>query len=226
VTDNEYIKSIIKSLDDDLVRAQYDLAIYVTARTDSKEIKPTITKKLRTDSRLAGNRIAIFNHIDLIIQQDAVQTICRMMDKRSDVKSFHVLINKANSSQDKLLESAKNQYQRAETNPTHKALQNALVEERIVAIKKFIEIENELRNSDDFKKLKHLRDEVLAHRSKKPRSSKAHIEMVFNCLEKLEELLSLSYLIFLETDYRTRTGYKFAQKHATNFWQLTFDIED
>lgn len=226
MTETEYIQSIIQSLDDDLVRAQYDLAIWVTARTESQEIKSKIKEKLHSDSRLAGNRIGIFNHIDLIIQQDAVQTICRMMDLRNDVKSFNVLIKKIKSSEDKLLGLAKNQYLRAGTDPTHKILQDRLVEESVISIQQFIKLEKELRDSDDFKKLKHLRDEVLAHRSKKPRSSKAHIEMLFNCLEKLEELLRLSYLIFLQTDYRTKNGYKFAQKHAKNFWQLTFDVED
>jgi len=192
--EDEYVKSIIESLYDDLVRAQYDLAIWTTARIESAEINPTIEKKLHSAEQYAGNCIGVFNHIDLIIQQDSVQTICRMLDKSKNVKSFGALAKKAKS-----LESTPN-------------------------IKKFIKLEAELRKSDNFKKLKHLRDEVLAHRSKNPRSSKAHIKMVVDCLEKLEELLSLSYLIFLKTSFRTRSGYHFATKHAKNFWELTFDV--
>ena len=194
MTEDEYVKSIIDSLYDDLVRAQYDLAIWTTARTESAEINPTIEKKLHSAERFAGNCIGVFNHIDLIIQQDSVQTICRMLDKSKNVKSFYALAKKA-----KFLDNTPN-------------------------IEKFIKLEAKLRKSDNFKKLKHLRDEVLAHRSKNPRSSTAHIKMVIDCLEKLEELLSLSYLIFLKTSFRTRSGYDFATKHAQNYWELTFDV--
>ena len=195
MTELEYIESIIESLYDDLVRTQYSLAMYVTARTDSKEIKPNIIKKLNSGPSHAGNCIAVFNHIDLLIQQDAVQTICRMLDSGKSVKSFHALVKKAKS---------------LPSTPR---------------LKSFIELEEKLRNTDDFKKLKHLRDEVLAHRSKNPRSSEAHIRMVFYCLEKLEELLAESYLVFLKTSFRTKTSYTFAQKHAEQFWKLTLDID-
>ena len=118
-----------------------------------------------------------------------------MLDTSKNVKSFNVLIKKA-----KTLQKTPN-------------------------ITKFIKLEKDLKNSDNFKKLKHLRNEVLAHRSKKPRSSEAHIKMAIFCLEKLEELLSFAYLIFLKTSFKTTSGYRMATKHAENFWQLTFDVK-
>ena len=216
----DYCRRIIKSLDGDLVRAQYSLAIYVASRNDKGTVNQELENALKSCTKNAANHVVVFNHIDLIHQQDAALTICRMMDKTNSTNSFVTLIKKAKSKRELLIDLAKAQYLRADIDSAHKALQDEYVKKQNARIDQFISIEKQLRNSDDYKKLKNLRDEVLAHHTTKARSSKAHINMVKNCLESLETLLHIAYSIFLNTDYPPRTGYEFAKKDAQKFWQL------
>ena len=222
-TEIEYCKSVIKSIDDDLVRAQYSLGIYVAARNNEGKVLPNIVDALKVNSRTAPNRVLIFNHIDLIHQQDVALTIVRMMDTNRSTNSFSVLSKKAKSMREELIEEAENQYLQADLDEGIKRLQQEYVKNQKERIDNFIMLEKSLRISDEYKKIKHLRNEVLAHRSTKPRSSKANIEMVKFCLEKLEHLLLLAYGIFLNTDYQPCSGYIYAIKDAEKFWSLITD---
>ena len=223
-TEIEHWASIVKSLDEDLVRAQYGIAIYSASRDSDGRVIKSLHTKLHSCPKDKSSHIVIFNHIDLINQQDAALTICRMMDTSKGTNSFAELAKIAKSKNSSLIAFAKAQYLTADVDPTHKHLQDKLVEEQTERIKRFLKLESNLRKSEQFRNIKHLRDEVLAHRSKRPRSSRAQIGMAIKCLKTLEELLSLAYLIFLMTDYRTQTNFDYAEKDAEKFWHFLSKI--
>lgn len=216
-------RKIIKNIDDDLVRAQYSYSIYAGSRDENGKILSQLKEVLESNKRQAPNCVNIFHHINRIHLHDTALTICRMMDLNNDTDSFSKLAKKAKAKEENLITLAKQQYLRAEIDEAHKLLQYIYVEEQKNRIKDFIRLEGKLRNSKEFKEIKHLRDKALAHRSARLNSSKANIKTIKYCLEKLEELLHIAYSIFLNTGYEPQDGYTFALRDAKMFWNLIID---
>lgn len=219
-TQIEEWRLIIESLDRNLSRAQYGIAIYSTSRDETGKVIKQIASKLNPSDEDYLNRLQIFNHLDLINQQDAVLSICRMMDIDKRTRSFSKLASVAKNKESCLINLAKSQYLNADKDPVHKHLQNTLVAEQKEQIKAFIRLENTLRGSTHYKTIKLLRDKKLAHSSKELITSKTSIDMAIKCLNDLEELLHLAYLIFLMTGYNTRTNFDYASEDAKKFWEL------
>ena len=127
--DFEEIERIIRRIDDDLVRAQYSLAIHKTTRIDKGLYRQDLF-----DSLSSKNSEIILRHIDLISQQDCALAIFRMMDKSKDSHSFWGLKNLCYPNKETFLERARNLY----PDPDYASLANMLVAETDTRIDAFI----------------------------------------------------------------------------------------
>ena len=207
--DLDLIEKTIRRIDDDLVRLQYSLAIHKLTRTGDARVKNEIVRKLRTQN----SRVA-FNHIDLVLQQDCALAICRMMDLGTGTHSFWGLKNQCHPNRDFLIGNAESQYLNSDDN----YLAQRLVNDMKGWIDEFVSKVSNFAKSKEFEAIKNLRNDTLGHALIDRKKRRPTIKMIENALPKLEDILRLSYLVFLVTDYRPQTAYRYAVKDADSFW--------
>ena len=165
------------------------MAIYKASREDGGDFRSSqIVNTLYNFNEIEYS----FRHIELILQQDCVQTICKMMDDTKSTVSFKKLCKEYGLT--------KNNVQ----------LTNKL--------RKFKDRYNIFEESQELKAVKNLRNDTLSHSGIKLHQERPTIDMVSTCLESLKELLALAFEISLpdqKLDFELHTN---AIQSGQKFW--------